>query len=243
MTCEQALPPHTIVTGGAGGIGAATIAALLERGHRVTSFDLVSHSDARVHSEIVDVTDEDVISAAVDRATEKAGLVTGMVACHGVRGDYVPASEMRLDSLRHLYDIHVVGTLAVCRQVVRRLGGAPASIVLISSTTAYGGWANQADYGTAKAAERQLGENLAIEWAPLGVRVNSIAPGHTMTPMVQSLIDADGYDIAQTEARTPLGRLARPEEMAAAIVWALCDATYMTGQCIPIDGGWTTPGK
>ena len=61
--------------------------------------------------------------------------------------------------------------------------------VTLSSTTAYRGWANQSDYGVAKAAVRQLTENLAIEWAGLGIRVNSVAPGHTLNPMVQEMID------------------------------------------------------
>src|SRR5690606_8435235 len=153
------------------------------KGHAVTSFDLHPHPDPRVHSEIVDITNEEAVSAAVERAREAQGLVTGLVASHGIRGAFVPALEMDPEQLRRLFDIHVVGAFIVSREIVKRLEGTPASIVLISSTTAYGGWKNQADYGPAKAAERQLMENLAIEWAPLGVRVNAVAPGHTLTPM------------------------------------------------------------
>src|SRR5699024_9529519 len=120
--------------------------------------------------------------------------------------------------------------------------GLSGSVVTISSTTSYGGWANQADYGVAKAAVRQLTQNLAIEWAPYDIRVNSVAPGHTLTPMVQEMID-EGYDVAATKARTPLGRLAAPEELAGAIEHLLLDATFTTGVCLPVDGGWTTVGK
>ncbi|QTV79074.1 SDR family NAD(P)-dependent oxidoreductase [Microbacterium sp. NIBRBAC000506063] len=104
------------------------------------------------------------------------------------------------------------------------------------------GWANQTDYGPAKAAERQLMENLAIEWAPLGVRVNAVAPGHTLTPMVEDMRQR-GYDLSAAEQRTPLGRLAEPREIAEAIVWLLAEATHVTGQCLPVDGGWTVVGK
>ncbi|MFD4422930.1 SDR family NAD(P)-dependent oxidoreductase [Agromyces sp. NPDC058484] len=233
---------HTIVTGGASGIGAAVVADLKARGHVVTVFDLQPSPDASVTSLAVDVTDEQAVAEAVAAAEARSGVVTGVVACHGIRGSYVPALDLDLTAVRRVYDIHVVGTLAVCREVVRRLGGRAASMVLISSTTAYGGWVNQSDYGPAKAAVRQLAQNLAIEWAPLGVRVNAVAPGHTRTPMVQSLIDG-GYDVVQVEARMPLGRLAEPDEMARSITALLCDATFVTGQCLPVDGGWTAVGK
>lgn len=238
---EDRSRPHTIVTGGASGIGAAVVENLLERGHLVTIFDLRPGVDARASFCCVDVTDEQSVVAAVASASER-GVVSGVVACHGIRGEFVSALETSLASVRKVYDIHVVGTLAVCREVVRRLDGCSASIVLISSTTAYRGWVNQVDYGPAKAAVRQLTENLAMEWAPLGVRVNAVAPGHTLTPMVQDLVDG-GYDLAPVRERTPLGRLADPAEMADSICYLLCDATFVTGQCMPVDGGWTAVGK
>ena len=234
--------PHTIVTGGASGIGAAVVDELLARGHAVTVFDLDESPDRRAATERVDLTDETAVAAAVGAAVARGGVVTGVVACHGIRGGYVPALEMPLDLMRRVYDIHVVGTVSVCREVVRRLDGRAASMVLISSTTAYGGWENQIDYGPAKAAIRQVAENLAIEWAPLEVRVNAIAPAHTRTPMLEQLI-AGGYDVAAVEQRTPLGRLAMPAEMASTICFLLDEATFVTGQSLAVDGGWTVVGK
>lgn len=232
---------HVVVTGGASGIGEAVVRLLRERGIAVTVFDLSQSSHDDVLSETVDLRDETTVDAAMERAWQR-GPVSGLVVCHGIRGAYVPALEIDLDRLRLLYDVHVVGALAVSRALVRRLADAPASIVMVSSTTAYRGWANQADYGPAKAAERQLMENLAVEWAPLGVRVNAVAPGHTLTPMVQDMV-AGGYDLAAVQRRTPRGQLAAPEEIAAAIVWLLCDATHVIGQCLPVDGGWTVVGR
>lgn len=232
---------HTIVTGGASGIGAAVVELLLEGGHRVTVLDMQPSDRDGVESELADVRDEAAVEAAVENAARRAP-VTGLVVCHGIRGAYVPALDLDLDFMRRLYDIHVVGALAVSREFVRQLDGAPGSIVLISSTTAYRGWANQVDYGPAKAAERQLMENLAVEWAPLGVRVNAVAPGHTLTPMVEDLAST-GYDLSAVERRTPRGQLATPREMAESIVWLLLDASHVIGQCLPVDGGWTVVGK
>lgn len=246
MREAEMLGEHVIVTGGASGIGAAVVELLAARRTRVTIFDLQepSRSSEQAHAEFfaVDASDEAAVQDAVGAAQERCGVATGIVVCHGIRGEFVPALELDLARTRRVLDVHVLGTLAVSREVVRRLEGRSASIVTVSSTTAFGGWEKQSDYGVAKAAVRKLTENLAIEWAPLGVRVNSVAPGHTLTPMVQEMLDG-GYDEAEVFARTPLGRFATPQEMAASIVFLLLDATFVTGQCLAVDGGWTAAGK
>lgn len=246
MRAAEILGEHIIVTGGASGIGAAVVELLAARGARVTILDLQepARSSEPAHTEFfaVDASDEAAVQEAVGEAQERCGVATGIVLSHGIRGEFVPALELDLARMRRVLDVHVLGTLAVSREVVRRLEGRSAAIVAVSSTTAFGGWEKQSDYGVAKAAVRQLTENLAIEWAPLGVRVNSVAPGHTLTPMVQEMLDG-GYDANAVFARTPLGRFATPQEMASSIVFLLLDATFVTGQCLVVDGGWTAVGK
>lgn len=245
---------HAVVTGGSSGIGRAVVEHLLNRGLHVTSFDLAvaeQPADAygRWQQHHVDVTDEPAVRRALATATDLAGPVNRLVTSHGIRGEFKPALDLDLDTYRRVVDVHLTGTLVVARNMVaalsERADGEPlsdSSIVTISSTTADRGWANQADYGSAKAAIAQLTQNLAVEWAPLGVRVNSVAPGFTLTPMVQQMID-QGYDTAPTFARTPLGRMATPDEMAAAIAFLLLDGSFCTGVCMPVDGGWTAVGK
>jgi NAD(P)-dependent dehydrogenase (short-subunit alcohol dehydrogenase family) len=247
MASRQETSDHAVVTGGASGIGAAVVERLLARGAAVTVLDLApppEESRPGVRHHQVDVTDAGAVRAAFADAANAGGPVTRLVTSHGIRGAYVPALDLDPDGVRRVLDVHVVGTLLVANELARSVeqhqGG--GSIVTVSSTTAYGGWARQADYGVAKAAVRQLTENLAIEWAPLGIRVNSVAPGHTLTPMVQEMID-QGYDVTATHARTPLGRMASSEEMAGAIEHLLLDATFTTGVCVPVDGGWTAVGK
>ncbi|MFE7244058.1 SDR family NAD(P)-dependent oxidoreductase [Streptomyces sp. NPDC057580] len=236
---------HAVVTGGASGIGAAVVDRLCGRGLAVTVFDLAAGPPKEgVEYVALDVTRRDQVDEAVEAAGRARGVVRRLVTSHGVRGAYVPALDLDADGVRRMLDVHVIGTLLTANAVVRGIqrAGGGGSVVTLSSTTAYGGWAQQSDYGVAKAAVRQLTENLAIEWAPLGVRVNSVAPAHTLTPMLQQLID-QGYDISATERRIPLGRLCTPDEMAASIEHLLLDASFVTGVCLPVDGGWTAVGK
>lgn len=233
---------HVVVTGGSSGIGEAVVRLLRSRGVKVTVFDLEESPDASVRTCIVNVADEQAVGAALDGAVSRHGPVTGLVCSAGVRGAFKPALELDLDQVRRVLEVNILGTLVPSREVVRRLAGIPGSIVALSSTTAYGGWPKQADYGTSKAAVTNLVQHLAVEWAPLGVRVNAVAPGHTLTPMVQEMV-VNGYDLAPVTDRTPLGRLASPEEMAVEIVHLLRDASHVTGQCLAVDGGWTSVGK
>ncbi|MCH6231608.1 SDR family oxidoreductase [Microbacterium sp. CFH 31415] len=233
---------HVVVTGGASGIGAEVVGELLSRGCAVSVLDLQGGSPRDADVFEVDVVDECAVGEAMDAAAVRSGPITGLVACAGIRGEFVPALELDLDRARRVLEINVLGTLVPARAMVTRLDGRAASIVAVSSTTAYGGWANQSDYGPSKAAVRQLVMNLAVEWAPLGVRVNAVAPGHTLTPMIVDMVEK-GYDLGPVKARMPLGRLAEPAEQAREIAHLLLDATFTTGQCVAVDGGWTAVGK
>jgi NAD(P)-dependent dehydrogenase (short-subunit alcohol dehydrogenase family) len=221
------------------------VTAFLDRGLDVTVLDLTVPDEQLegVRYYPVDVTDAAAVTGVMDAAAETGTVPDVLVTCHGIRGAFVPALELEPDAVRRVFDVHVMGTFLVATAFARPLVAAqsPGSIVTISSTTAIRGWQKQADYGPAKAAVGQLTQNLAMEWAPY-IRVNSVAPGHTLTPMVQDMIDK-GYDVSATIARTPLGRLCEPAEMAREIEHLALDASFTTGVCLPVDGGWTAVGK
>lgn len=234
---------HCLVTGGSSGIGAAVVGALVELGHAVSVIDLTAGNVPRVLYLNADVTDEHQVGAAFDKAQEEQGRITGVVTSAGVRGQFVPSLELNLKQARRLFDINVCGTLICAREFTRRLAGEAGAMVAVSSTTAYGGWQRQADYGTSKAAVSSLVRHLAVEWAEMGVNVNGIAPGHTHTPMVESMVKKEGYDLRAAEQRTPLGRLATPSQMAKQILHLLLRPGHVTGQILAVDGGWTVAGK
>lgn len=235
-------PPHCVVTGGSSGIGAAVVEELLNRGCEVTVLDINGGEHTAANYLKADITDEVAVGDAFDEAIAERGTVQFLVMSAGVRGQFVPALDLDLERARRLFDINIFGTLIPAREMVRRLGGGQGSIVAISSTTAFGGWVKQADYGTSKAAVGSLVAHLAVEWAELDVRVNAVAPGHTLTPMVESMVK-EGYDLEPVKQRTPLGRLATPDQMAGEVAHLLLDATHVTGQCLAVDGGWTVVGK
>jgi len=116
-------------------------------------------------------------------------------------------------------------------------------MICISSGTAFVGMQGRVAYSAAKAGLLGMVRVLAVELAPLGVRVNAIAPGYTKTPMVERAI-REGLPIEDTVHRqVPMGRMAEPNEIASVVRFvASNDASYMTGQCLVVDGGWTVQG-
>jgi NAD(P)-dependent dehydrogenase (short-subunit alcohol dehydrogenase family) len=112
----------------------------------------------------------------------------------------------------------------------------------VFSIVGMNGFAGALDYGSAKAAVTYLSKVLALEWANIPIRVNSIAPGFTRTPMIDEAV-LEGYDIAPIEGRTPLGRMAHPDEIARSIEFLLSESPFVTGAILAADGGWTASGR
>lgn len=259
---------HAVVTGGASGIGLAVVRRFCDRASTVSVLDAdagalrrlattVGGDDARIGTYHVDVTDADAVAAAMGDAAADAGAPDRLVTCAGIIGQRVPALEVDLAAWRHLLDVHLFGTWAACRAFAGLQPGAQAhgiaeaggrggvpetSIVTVSSIVAARGFTLQLDYGTAKAAIEYVTKVLAVEWAPLGIRVNAVAPGYTRTPMVAGM-QAEGFDLTPVEARTPMGRLADPDETARTVEFLAYDAGFVTGTVVHVDGGWTAVGR
>ena len=222
--------PRVLVTGGASGIGAETCRVLAGEGWTVVAGDVTS-SEGVVS---LDVTDE----SAWDRVLDDVGPLIGLVNCAGVRSRSSIVDTELDDFERHLR-VNVVGTWLGIRGFLRRHRPDRAgAIVNVSSVNAEIAVPDQAHYVASKGAVSALTRAAAVEAAPLGVRVNSVAPGPVRTPMTAERL-GDPEQAAWLDARVPMGRVAEPAEIAEVISFLLSEkASYITGEVLFTDGGW-----
>jgi NAD(P)-dependent dehydrogenase (short-subunit alcohol dehydrogenase family) len=238
---------RAVVTGGASGIGRATAALLTDRGARVAIVDRSAEELAVVAKEIGtvavegDVRDESSVGSAVAEAVE--ALNGGIDVLVNAAGIYriAPVDDVAVAEWDDVLDTNLRGTFLVSRAVMRTATTEPRSIVNVASIAAVIGDAGEpaAHYNASKAGVVALTKQLAIEWAARSVRVNAVAPGVIDTPMLRMMDDPHAGQ-AYLDARVPLGRLGRAEEVAEVIAFLASDrAAYVTGTTVFVDGGVT----
>jgi NAD(P)-dependent dehydrogenase (short-subunit alcohol dehydrogenase family) len=251
---QSGLNGGIVVTGGGGGIGRAAALAAAQLGGNVAVLDLdesaakASAADALAAGAPAalglhcDVCDEASVARAVSLAVERIGPLSGLVTAAGIdRGGMV--HELSLERWLEVLNTNLTGTFLACKHVLdymtthKRSG----SIVCISSpwgdVSAPGGVAS---YSASKGGVTALVRSLAIDYAPLSIRVNSVLPGATETALMWANVPP--RDVPRLRDRIgkqlPLGRLAEPREIAAGIIWLLSDqSSYVTGTKLAIDGG------
>jgi NAD(P)-dependent dehydrogenase (short-subunit alcohol dehydrogenase family) len=235
-----------VVTGGAGWIGQAICAGLSDAGATVIVLDKAVPNgegpamspDWRVLD--VDVTSADALGAVAAELVVEFGAVDILVNCAGI-GGRAPARDYDIELFRRIIEVNVLGTFLACQVFGRgMLDVARGSIVNVSSVGAIVGMPGSVGYQASKGAVSQITRALAVEWAPHGVRVNAIAPGHTRTPLVERQWESEPGRREYFESRTPMGRLPEASDMVGAVLYLASDAAAMvTGQILAIDGGFT----
>lgn len=246
-----------LITGGGSGIGRSTALRFAEEGAAVCCADLNLEKAAGVVHEVesaggrgfaleVDTSDADASEAMVARCVEALGGVDILVAAAGI-GSALPQQQRAqplltidypLDAFQRVIDVNFYGVLYSDRAVARWLRdqGRPGSIINLASVAARIGLPGAA-YSVSKSAVWMLTKVLAMELAPLGIRVNAIGPGYIDTPMTAGLQE-DESRLRLILTRTPMGRLGQPEEIAAtALFLASDDSSYFTGELLHPAGG------
>ncbi|MCP3730332.1 SDR family oxidoreductase [Sphingomonas sp. MG17] len=240
------------VTGGASGIGLAAVKALLADGAKVAILDLqreqidralsdLADEDAQRASRLlgiaVDIRDAGALKKAADEIESKLGPVFGIIASAGISGAG-KSEHLPEDEFVNVMSVNVIGMFLCCREFgARMIARGQGSIVAIGSIDGLGGQPGRTHYVTSKFAVTGMTKNLALEWGRHGVRVNCIAPTFVDTPMLRRNVPAAFVDGVVAD-RTPMGRMARAEEIASVAIVFLTDAmTFVTGTILPVDGG------
>lgn len=230
-----------LVTGGASGIGAAVVAAFEAEGTRVAVLDRDERALAGAGGDVhvaADVTDPVAVEEAVATVVREAGRLDVLVGCAGT-ATIAPALDIDLAGWARTLDVNLTGTFVVARAVARHLaahGG--GRIVTIASQAATVGLEGHVAYAASKAGLLGMTRTLALEWAPLGIAVNTVSPTVVLTPLARP-----NWENAAGEAlrdQIPVGRFAEPEEVAAAVLYLTGPgAAMVNGHDLVVDGGYT----
>src|SRR5213079_1424818 len=233
-----------LVTGAASGIGRASAHAFASAGASVALLDIDAEGLAdtasaaraagvRVEALVADVRDLQMVTGAVGRAVEAFGRLDAAHNNAGVPGPYLPLDEYSEEDFLRVLQVDLAGVWRCMRAEIRQMRSqGSGAIVNTSSMLGAAAMPDNGAYIAAKHGVHGLTRAAALELGGTGIRVNAIAPGVTRTGMTSAASD----ELLRT---VPLGRIAEPEEIAAAAVW-LCspEASYITGSVLVADGGW-----
>jgi NAD(P)-dependent dehydrogenase (short-subunit alcohol dehydrogenase family) len=241
-----------VVTGGGSGIGAAIACRLAADGAMVAIFDLNGDAARRAAASIeeaggkaiglrVDVTDRAAINAGADDVRARLGRPTILVNSAGVTADG-PFLDITAQTWNRVLAVNLTGTFDCCQALLPDMVDEGwGRIVNISSSSIHSGAARMASYVAAKSGVVGLTKVLALEFARHGITVNTIPPGFIDTPMLRGTVQTGLFDLEQQTARTPVGRIGQPEDVAAACAFLVSEgAGYITGQIIGVNGGRNT---
>jgi NAD(P)-dependent dehydrogenase (short-subunit alcohol dehydrogenase family) len=241
------------ITGGASGIGLAIADAALAEGWRVAVADRDEAALERARGRLdparsafaaLDVADERAVEDWI-AGLSASGRLSGAVAAAGIAAD-VPALDTPTDLFRRILEVNVTGSFLLARAAGRAMrdaaGEGGGAILLIASVSGLRGAKGRAAYGASKAAVINLAQVMALELAPLGIRVNALCPGPVETPLVARVHTPETR--AQWLRHLPMRRYAAPEEITPMALFLLDErkSGYLTGQAIAVDGGYAGAG-
>jgi NAD(P)-dependent dehydrogenase (short-subunit alcohol dehydrogenase family) len=230
-----------VVTGGGSGIGLAIAERLAADGNRVAVLDLKPTGDFFARG--ADVTDRDQVETAMAEVREELGPIGILVNAAGLEG-YKRFANLTFETWQRVIDVNLNGVFHCVQAALPDMVEAKwGRIVNISSSSAHSGQPFMAHYVAAKSAVNGLTKSLALELGPSGITVNAVPPGFIDTPMLRRSEDRKllGGSVEDHIERTPVRRVGRPEDIAAACAFlASEEAGYITGQIIGVNGGRNT---
>ncbi|MEC3906840.1 SDR family oxidoreductase [Tamlana sp. 2201CG12-4] len=235
-----------IITGGGTGMGAATAKRLVQDGWNVTIFGRREAKLEEVVAEISkpdktlavqgDVTNRDDVQKLIDAHMTKFGRLDGLVNNAAIVAGG-PIGDVTIETWKQVMAINVEGVFNTINMSIEHLKKVGGSIVNVSSVSGVRGDWNFSPYCASKGAVTNFTHSLALELGAQGVRINAVAPSLTDTDMATFVTESEEM-MAKVRNRLPLGRAARPEEIAAPIAFLMSDdASFINGAILPVDGG------
>ena len=237
-----------VVTGASGGIGAATVALFQREGARVVGVDLALDAPGDL-ALAADVTDEQQVADLYARTREEFGRIDVLFNNAGISPtDDGSVIETTLEAWQRVQDVNLRSVFLCCKHGIPHLleGGGGSVINTASFVAVMGAATSQISYTASKGGVLAMSRELGVEFARRGVRVNALCPGPVDTPLLQELYAADPEQAARRLVHVPMGRFARPEEIAqGALFLASEDSSFVTASTFLVDGGlsgaYTTP--
>lgn len=238
---------RALVTGASRGIGRAIAEALAGAGAdvAVTARDMSALADTvtaiealgrKAFALVQDVRDVAASQAAIEAAADRLGGLDILVNNAGYE-EVTPSLEVTEAVWDRVVDTNLKGAFFAAQAAARRMTGG-GSIINLASLTSYVGVPTATPYGASKSGIVGMTHALATEWAGRGIRVNAIAPGYFRTAMTDVFYRDEGWQTAML-GKIPLGRFGALDDLAGAVIFLASDASaYLTGQCLPVDGGY-----
>lgn len=234
-----------LVTGAGSGIGQAVSSHLRREGAKLLLTSRREQLDSAEPEDVYlpgDLNEEEFVTDLASQAAETFGSIDVVVINHGLQASG-PLTDMACDDAKDVLHSNLLSAFLVMKHFAPLMPAAGASIVCIGSRLGTVGMSGQVLYSAAKGGLIMLAKGAAIEWAPRNIRVNVLAPGLTVTPVIESSIqrrpDPEAYR-RERESEIPLQRLATPAEVADAVLFlASSESSYITGAVLPVDGGYT----
>ena len=241
-----------VVTGGGRGIGKSIATALALNGGKVVitgrTEDTLKQATADIRAKggdadyvVADMREEEAVVRLAANVAERFGPVHVLVNNAGVNAIYKGAEKTTLDEWNTIIGTNLTGVFLACREFGRQmLEAGRGSIINISSIGGRTGLGKTAAYCASKGGVELLSKSMALDWAQKGVRVNCVAPAYVETDLTSGLAEHPVLG-PRIVGRTPMGRLGNTDEVSGAVVFLASDAaSYITGESIAVDGGWTS---
>ena len=236
-----------VITGAGGGIGKALLEAFHRDGNTIAAVDLpgthvvdLAASLAARHAGFYcDVSSEAEVIGLVADIEARFGKIDVLINNAALGPTMAATVDTDVDSFRKALSVNLLGPFVLAREVARRMAGRGGVIVNVASLAGMLGNPRRNAYAASKAGLISATRSLACEWAELGIRVVAVAPGYVRTPMVAELERTGKADLNLVRRRIPLGRMARPDEIASTVRFLASPAArYVTGAILAVDGGW-----